>query len=69
MFCGLTKEFLSHKGVQFTERNIVQDPEALHELRRLGYMTTPVTVVDGDVVVGFDEEKLAKALGLDPDAV
>ena len=65
MFCGLTKEFLSRKGVQFTERNIVQEPEALNELRRLGYMTTPVTVVDGNAIVGFDEVKLSQALGLD----
>ncbi len=64
MFCGQTKEFLSRKGSQFVERIIVQEPEALDELRRLGYMTTPVTVVDGQVIVGFDEEKLTKALGL-----
>ena len=64
MFCGLTKEFLSCKGIQFIERNIVEDPEALKELRRLGYMTTPVTTVDGDVIVGFDEERLSKVLGL-----
>ena len=65
MFCGQTKEFLSSKGIQFVERNIVQEPQALDELRRLGYMTTPVTVVDGNVIVGFDQEKLSKALGLD----
>ena len=65
MFCGQTKEFLSRKGVQFVERNIVQEPDALNELRRLGYMTTPVTVVDGNVIVGFDEAKLSKALELD----
>ena len=64
MFCGLTKEFLSQKGIPFVERNIVQEPEALEELRRLGYMTTPVTLVDGDVIVGFDQEKLSRALGL-----
>ena len=64
MFCGLTKEFLSRNGIQFIERNIVQEPDALNELRRLGYMTTPVTLVDSDAIVGFDEEKLSKALGL-----
>ena len=65
MFCGLTKEFLSRNGIQFVERNIVREPDALNELRRLGYMTTPVTLVDGDVIVGFDQEKLTRALGLD----
>ena len=64
MFCDQTKEFLSRNRIQFIERNIVQEPEALQELRRLGYMTTPVTLVDGEVIVGFDEEKLSKALGL-----
>ena len=64
MFCGLTKEFLSRNGIQFIERNIVQEPDALNELRRLGYMATPVTLVDSDAIVGFDEEKLSKALGL-----
>ena len=64
MFCGLTKEFLSQHGVRFTERNIAADPSALAELRLLGYMTTPVTLVDGEVIVGFDEEKLRRALGI-----
>ena len=64
MFCGLTKEFLSRNGIQFVERNIVQEPEALNDLRQLGYMTTPVTLVDGQAIVGFDEGKLSRALGL-----
>jgi hypothetical protein len=32
-------------------------------LEKLGYMTTPVTVIDGDVVVGFDRNKLERLLG------
>ena len=64
MFCNLTKEFLSSRGVHFRERNIVDDPAALLELRRLGYMTTPVTTIDAEVIVGFDEVKLSKTLDL-----
>ena len=64
MFCGLTKEFLSKKGVPFADRDITKDPSALSELRQLGFMTTPVTQIDGETIVGFDEEKLSKALGL-----
>jgi len=30
----------------------------LAELEKLGYMTTPVTVIDGEVVVGFDRARL-----------
>ena len=58
MFCGKVKEFLSQKGVEFTDRDILQDEEALAELGELGYMTTPVTVVDDEVVVGFDRDRL-----------
>ncbi len=56
------KEFLSQNEINFTERNIAADESALAELEKLGYMTTPVTVIDGDVVVGFDVPKLQDLL-------
>jgi glutaredoxin len=62
MFCEKTKEYLSQKNVAFQDRNIAQDPSALEELRKLKVMTTPVTVVDGAVIVGFDIDKLDAAL-------
>ena len=62
MFCGKVKEFLSQNKIEFTDRNIAADETALQELEKLGYMTTPVTVVDGDVVVGFDRAKLENLL-------
>ncbi len=64
MFCGKVKEFLSQNGVAFTDRNIAADPAALAELEKLGYLTTPVTLVDGEAVVGFDRAKLEQLLGI-----
>ncbi len=64
MFCDRTKEFLSHKNISYTERNVAEDESALEELKQLGYMTTPVTVIDGAAIVGFNEAELMKALGL-----
>ena len=64
MFCNQAKEYLSHKGLSFQERDIAQDPDALADLKRLGYMTTPVIVIDGSVIVGFDSEKIDRALHL-----
>jgi glutaredoxin len=58
MFCAKVKEFLSQKGLQFTERDVSQDSKALEELEKLGMMTTPVTVIDGEVVVGFNQSEL-----------
>lgn len=40
------------------------DEAALGELQKRGLMTTPVTLVDGEVVVGFDQDKLARLLAI-----
>lgn len=45
-------------------KNIREDPEALQELLKLGAQATPVTVIDGEVVIGFDRGKLERLLGL-----
>jgi glutaredoxin len=58
MFCDQAKEYLSQKGLKFQERDIAQDPGALADLKKLGYMTTPVIVIDGAVIVGFDSTKI-----------
>ena len=64
MLCHRTQEFLAAKGIGFENRDITVDPQALDELQKLSYMTTPVTVIDGEVVVGFDRRKLERFLGL-----
>jgi len=65
MFCKRTKEFLSQRGIEFEERDVSKDEAALDELQQRGLMTTPVTLIDGEAVVGFDRAKLVKLLGLD----
>lgn len=63
MFCERVKEYLSQKGVTYIERDVLKDPKAIEELAELGYMTTPVVKVDGEVVVGFDRKRLDELLG------
>jgi glutaredoxin 3 len=62
MFCDIVKEFLSQKGIEFTERDVTVDELAIAELEELGFMTTPVTVIDGEVVIGFDRQRLVELL-------
>ena len=62
MFCSKVKEFLSQNKIDFTDRNIAVDETALKELEKLGYMTTPVTLVDDQAVAGFDRAKLEDLL-------
>lgn len=62
--CDQEKEFLSQKAVPFEAKNIREDQQALEELLKLGVLATPVTIIDGEMVVGFDREKLEHLLGL-----
>ncbi len=48
----------------FTVKDIRQDQSALQELIRLGFRATPVTLIDGEPLVGFDRVKLKSLLGL-----
>ncbi len=56
------KEYLSQRQVAFEDRDITRDPTAISELQKLGFLTTPVTVVGEKVIVGFDQVKLDEAL-------
>jgi len=62
--CARVKEFLHKQNVTFIDRDVSTDPGAMEELERRGVMTTPVTVADGETVVGYDVEKLRKVLEL-----
>jgi glutaredoxin 3 len=58
-------EFLSQKGVEFVEKNVRADKAALKELIDMGYQSTPVTIVDGEAVVGFDQLKIMELIGIE----
>ena len=59
----MAKEFLSQRNIPFVERDIMNDQSAMDELLEIGVMTTPVTVIDGEIVVGFDRARFEKLLG------
>jgi hypothetical protein len=40
------------------------DRVALKELLDMGYQSTPVTIIDGEAIVGFDQQKIEQLLGL-----
>ena len=57
------KEFLHQKGIPFVERDVSQDEQAFEEVMRLGFAATPVTIIDGEAVVGFNRARLEQLLG------
>jgi len=56
------KEFLSREGLTFETKNIEDDDAAYDELMALGARAVPVTVIDKQVVIGFDQARLRAAV-------
>ena len=65
-YCTTLKEFLKEKGVEFEEIDVSQDEKAMKEMvEKTGQMGVPVMEIDGEIVIGFDREKIIKLLKLE----
>ncbi len=65
-FSEMVRLHLESRGQAYTERDIDRDPAARQEMMDLGATGTPVIVIDGEVVIGFDEESIVELLGVTP---
>jgi len=64
-FCHMTKDFLSENNIPFKDYNVATDLEKRKEMvDRSGQMGVPVILIGDEVMVGFNKEKLAEALGI-----
>ncbi|OMH36870.1 glutaredoxin-like protein NrdH [Tersicoccus sp. Bi-70] len=57
--CNATYRALDKKGVVYQSVDISQDPQALEELKAMGYLQAPVVVTDDDSWSGFRPDKIA----------
>ena len=61
--CIAVKEFLKQRGINFVDRNVRADETAVFELvRKYGSNSTPTVVIDDEVLIGFDPERLERTL-------
>ena len=64
-FCYVLKEFLREHKIEFEEIDVSKDERAAKEMiEKSGQMGVPVTEIDGQIVVGFDKEKISKLLNI-----
>lgn len=57
------KKFLTDQGVQYEEIDLVADPAKVSELVEIsGQLGVPVTVINQEVIIGFDRGRLESAL-------
>lgn len=65
VWCTRAKTYLAGRGVQFREVDVSRDPVAARDLvRRTGQMGVPVIEIGGRYIVGFDQNQIGGALGL-----
>jgi glutaredoxin len=55
-------EYLSHKGVEYTEKNVAYDPQAVQELMSYGLRSLPVIVIGDKRLSGFNPKAIDEAL-------
>ena len=64
-FCHMAKDWLTEKGVPFVDYNVGQDMERRKEMVEItGQLGVPVIKIGEDVMVGFNQEQMAKILGI-----
>jgi glutaredoxin 3 len=63
-WCHKVMDFLKQNKVEFTAKNVDDEKNARECMEKSGQGGIPVTIIDGQAVVGFDEKKLRELLKL-----
>ena len=62
-YCKRAKDYLSRKGISYTDINVAESRDAAKEMiQKSGQMGVPVIIIDGEVVVGFNQTLLDRLL-------
>lgn len=58
-YCNAAKDYFDENGVRYTAYDVSQNREkAVEMIKRSGQRGTPVIDIDGDIVIGFNKEKI-----------
>ncbi len=64
-YCVVLKKYLEEKGVDYEDVDVSQDLDAQKEMvEKTGQMGVPVVDIEGEIVIGFEREKIANLLGI-----
>lgn len=64
--CNVLKRFLKDYGIEYENRNCSAHPEYLEDVKEMGFLGVPVTVVNGEAVQGLEPDKILKLLNMPP---
>ena len=64
-YCVTLKNFLKEKGFEFDDIDVTFEKEKQDEMiEKSGQMGVPVIDIDNQIIIGFDREKIVKALNI-----
>ena len=64
-YCIRTKQFLKENNIEFENIDVSANQEAAQEMtEKSGQMGVPVLDINGEIVIGFDKDKISQLLGL-----
>ena len=63
IYCVSLKQFLKKHNIEFEEVNVFEDKAAQEEMiKKSGQMGVPVVEIDGEIIVGFNKNKISELL-------
>jgi len=64
-WCTKVKSYLESKNITYTDYDVAKDRDkAMEMVNKSGQQGVPVLDINGSIVVGFDQNKIDKLLGL-----
>jgi len=64
-FCHMAKDFFSENNIAFTDYDVQNDLQKRQEMvGKSGGMAVPVFDIDGEIIVGYDKERIASLVGV-----
>ena len=65
-WCNVLKTHLRKNGIRFTDIDVSRDPKAADDLvKKTGQQGVPQTDINGQVIVGFDKDKINRLLEIE----
>ena len=64
-FCRLAKDYFRQNNIAYEEKDVAVDDKAREEMfEKSNQMGVPVIEINGEIVIGFDKNRISGLLGI-----
>ena len=65
VYCKMAKDYFKEHNVAYEEKDVTMDMDAQEEMiEKSGQMGVPVIAIDGEMIIGFDQKRIAELLAI-----